>query len=136
MDEETDGWRDGGIGGIARGRRIKPQINSLTRQDAEFPLERKSYIMIWVFVMASYLLICRWCVCVWGCVLLHNNPLRVTSTARGELTARDAFKDVRKLKEAFLRDSLQRSKHNLILISEQENNFLFFFSTEQKLKGN
>ncbi len=57
MDRETDGRRDGGIGGIALGWRIKPQINSLTRQDAEFAPECKSYFMIWVFVMASYLLI-------------------------------------------------------------------------------
>lgn len=60
MDEETDGWIDGGIGGIAPGWEIKPQINSLTRQDAEFPLECKSHIMIWIFVTASYLLICHW----------------------------------------------------------------------------
>lgn len=70
MDAETDGWVDGGIGGIALGLRIKPQINSSTRQDAEFPLECKSYIMIWVSVLASYLLICHRS----GGVLLRNTP--------------------------------------------------------------
>lgn len=49
MDEETDGWIDGGIGGIALGWEIKLQINSLNRHDAEFPLECKSHIMIWIF---------------------------------------------------------------------------------------
>lgn len=55
MGEETDGWIDGGIGGIALGWEIKPQINSLTRQDTEFSLECKSYIMICDGLLPAYL---------------------------------------------------------------------------------
>lgn len=59
MDEEADGWVDGGIGGIALGGGIKPQINSLTGPDVELQPKCKSHIMIWTFVTASYLLICH-----------------------------------------------------------------------------
>lgn len=55
MDEEAEG-----LGGIALGWEMKPQINALNRHGAEFPLECKSHIMIWIFVTASYLLICLW----------------------------------------------------------------------------
>lgn len=60
MDEETDGWIDGGIGGIVLHWEIKLQINSLTRRGGEFPLECKWTFMIWIPVTGSYLLFCTW----------------------------------------------------------------------------
>lgn len=75
MDEETDGWIDGGIGGIALGWEIKPLINSLNKHDAEFPLECKSHIMIWIFCDDS--LLPAYLTLEWGCCYITS----LTSTA-------------------------------------------------------
>lgn len=54
---------------------IKPQINSLTRQDVEFPLESKSDIVIWVLVQH----VTSSAVTGAG-FLLHNKPLCIENT--------------------------------------------------------
>lgn len=73
MDEETDGWIDGGIGGIVLHWEIKLQINSLTRQDGEIPLEWNEHL--W----SGFLWLALTCFSVPGATAsLHNNPCWVS----------------------------------------------------------